>query len=225
MNILIAEDNQLLQHHLGERLSAAGYQVFAAADGREAWHYCCEYPITIAIIDLGLPQLDGFGLIRNIRSEGLSFPVLVLTARGNWRSKVEALQLGADDYVVKPFQFEELEARLGALLRRAAGFAQPRIEAGRFSLDINRRQVFVGDEVLGLTSYEYRILEHLMLHQRQTVSKDKLLLLLYGPDDERDGNAIEVLVARLRRKLEDAVGANPIVTVRGRGYLFEVEAS
>lgn len=224
MNILIAEDNQLLRHHLSERLTASGYQVFVAVDGREAQHLYREYPVTIAIVDLGLPKLDGFELIRSMRRDGMAFPVLVLTARGNWRSKVEALQLGADDYVVKPFQFEELEARLGALLRRAAGFSQPRIEAGPFSLDINRRQAFVGEEVLGLTSYEYRILEYLMLHQRQTVSKEKLLLLLYGPDDERDSNAIEVLVARLRRKLEAAADANPITTVRGRGYLFEVPA-
>jgi two-component system, OmpR family, response regulator PhoP len=135
------------------------------------------------------------------------------------------LQLGADDYVVKPFQFEELEARLSALVRRAAGFSQPRVEVGPFSLDMNRRQAFVTENLLGLTSFEYRILEYLMLHQNQTVSKEKLLLLLYGPEEERDGNVIEVLVGRLRRKLESASGINPITTVRGRGYLFEVTAA
>jgi two-component system, OmpR family, response regulator PhoP len=225
MNLLIAEDNQLLLHHLTERLMASGYQVFAAVDGAEAQYIYREYPLAMAIVDLGLPKMDGLDLIRELRRDGMNFPVLVLTARGDWRSKVEALQLGADDYVVKPFQFEELEARLGALLRRAAGFSNARIEAGSFSLDINRRQAFVAEELLGLTSYEYRLLEHLMLHQRQTVSKDTLLLLLYGPEEERDANAIEVLIGRLRRKLEAASGLNPISTVRGRGYLFEVPVS
>jgi two-component system, OmpR family, response regulator PhoP len=222
VNILIAEDNQLLRHHLTERLTSCGYQVLPAVDGREAQHLYREYPVSIAIIDLGLPEMDGLDLIRNLRSEGKNFPVMVLTARGNWRSKVEALQLGADDYVVKPFQFEELEARLSALVRRAAGFSQPRVEVGPFSLDMNRRQAFVTENLLALTSFEYRILEYLMLHQNQTVSKEKLLLLLYGPEEERDGNVIEVLVGRLRRKLESASGINPITTVRGRGYLFEM---
>ncbi len=221
MNILIAEDNNLLRHHLTERLTSSNYHVLAAGDGREAQHLSREYPVDIAIVDLGLPTLDGFELIRSLRGEGMAFPILVLTARGNWQDKVEALQLGADDYVVKPFQFEELEARLNALLRRAAGFTQPRIEVGGFSLDMNRRQAFVGDQLLALTAFEFRVLEYLMLHHKQTVSKDKLLVLLYGPDEERDGNVIEVLVGRLRRKLEAASGINPIATVRGRGYLFD----
>jgi len=207
---------------LTERLTGCGYQVLAAGDGKEAQYLSREYPIRVAIIDLGLPAMDGFELIRSIRTEGMSFPILVLTARGNWQDKVEALQLGADDYVVKPFQFEELEARLNALLRRAAGFTSPRIEIGVFSLDMNRRQAFVGGELLGLTAFEYRVLEYLVLHHRQTVSKEKLLLLLYGPDEERDSNVIEVLMGRLRRKLEAASNINPIETVRGRGYLFEV---
>lgn len=221
MNILIVEDNSLLRHHLGERLSSAGFHVLSAPEGREALHLAREYAVDVAIVDLGLPGIDGFELIRNFRNDGQAFPILVLTARGNWQDKVEALQMGADDYVVKPFQFEELEARLNALLRRAVGVSQPRIEAGVFALDLNRRQAFVGDEVLALTAFEYRLLEYLMLHHRQTVSKEKLLVLLYGPDDERDGNIIEVLVGRLRRKLEAASGINPIETVRGRGYLFE----
>lgn len=222
MNILLAEDNNLLRHHLKERLSSANYNVLAAGDGREALYLAREYPPDLAIIDLGLPGMDGFELIRSLRSEGMAYPVLVLTARGNWQDKVEALQLGADDYVVKPFQFEELEARLNALLRRAAGFTQPRIEVGSFSLDMNRRQAFVEDQLLALTAYEFRVLEYLMLHHKQTVSKEKLLVLLYGPDEERDGNVIEVLVGRLRRKLEAASGINPITTVRGRGYLFDM---
>ncbi|MFA5493629.1 MAG: response regulator [Porticoccaceae bacterium] len=222
MNVLIAEDNNLLRHHLVERLTGSGYQVLAAGDGREAQHLSREYTVEIAIIDLGLPAMDGFELIRSIRTDGKAFPILVLTARGNWQDKVEALQLGADDYVVKPFQFEELEARLNALLRRAAGFTRPRIEAGVFALDLNRRQAFVANELVALTAFEYRVLEYLMLHHKQTVSKEKLLVQLYGPDEERDDNVIEVLVGRLRRKLEAASGINPITTVRSRGYLFDV---
>ena len=147
---------------------------------------------------------------------------MILTARGNWKDKVEALQLGADDYVVKPFQYEELEARLNALLRRAAGVSQQRIEAGIFSLDMGRSQCFVGEQLLPLTAFEYRVLEYLMLHHKQTVSKERLLAQLYGPDEERDSNVIEVLIGRLRRKLESASGINPIETVRSRGYLFDI---
>lgn len=222
MNILIVEDNDLLRHHLAERLAAIGFHVLPAADGAEALHYAHEFAPEMAIVDLGLPEVDGFEVIRRLRSSGSTVPILVLTARGNWQDKVEALQLGADDYVVKPFQFEEVEARLNALLRRAAGFVQPRIEAGVFSLDLNRRQAFVGDTVLALTAFEYRVLEYLMLHHRQTVSKERLLSQLYGPDEDRDPNVVEVLVGRLRRKLEQMGGVNPITTVRGRGYLFDM---
>lgn len=222
MNVLVVEDNGLLRHHLTERLTESGFHLLPAADGSEAVYLVGEYDVDLAIVDLGLPGMDGFELIRRLRAEGEAFPILVLTARGNWQDKVEALQQGADDYVVKPFQFEELEARLHALLRRAAGHTQPRIEAGVFALDLNRRQAFVGEQALALTAFEYRVLEYLMLHGRETVSKDRLLTELYGPDEERDANVIEVLVARLRKKLESASSINPIQTIRGRGYLFDI---
>lgn len=222
MNVLVVEDNSLLRHHLTERLTESGFHLLPAADGSEAVYLVDEYDVDVAIVDLGLPGLDGLELIQRLRSGGGVFPILVLTARGNWQDKVEALQQGADDYVVKPFQFEELEARLHALLRRAAGHTQPRIEMGAFALDLNRRQAFVGEEPLALTAFEYRVLEYLMLHGRQTVSKDRLLAELYGPDEERDANVIEVLVARLRKKLESASSINPIQTIRGRGYLFDI---
>src|SRR5690554_42014 len=220
MNVLIAEDNNLLRHHLVERLTGSGYQVLAAGDGREAQHLSREYTVEIAIIDLGLPAMDGFELIRSIRTDGKAFPILVLTARGNWQDKVEALQLGADDYVVKPFQFEELEARLNALVRRAAGFVQTQIQAGSLVLDLHRRQATVDEEAVPLTAFEYRILEYLMRHHQQVVSKDRLMEQLYPDDEERDPNVIEVLVGRLRRKLEAAGDLRLIETVRGQGYLF-----
>lgn len=222
MHVLVVEDNVLLRHHLSERLSASGFQVGAAANGVEGLHFAREHKPDLAIVDLGLPAMDGFELIRAIRNDGLSMPVMVLTARGNWEDKVHALQLGADDYVVKPFQFEELEARVSALLRRAAGFVQPRVQAGPLCLDLNRRQAFANDQVLSLTAYEYRVLEYLMLHHRQVVSKERLLAVLYGEDAERDTNVIEVLVGRLRRKLEQEAGINPVQTVRSRGYLFDL---
>src|SRR5690625_4107155 len=222
MNVLVVEDNSLLRHHLTERLTESGFHLLAAADGSEAVYLVDEYDVDVAIVDLGLPGLDGLELIQKLRSGGEVFPILVLTARGNWQDKVEALQQVADDYVVKPLQFEELEARLHALLRRAAGHTQPRIEMGVFALDLNRRQAFVDEEPLALTAFEYRVLEYLMLHGRQTVSKDRLLAELYGPDEERDANVIEVLVARLRKKLESASSINPIQTILGRGYLFDL---
>lgn len=222
MQLLVVEDNLLLRHHLSERLAASGFQVRGAGDGREGLHFAREFAPDLVVVDLGLPELDGFELIRALRSSGSNMPILVLTARGNWEDKVEALQLGADDYVVKPFQFEELEARLNALLRRAAGFVQPRVQAGPLVLDLNRRQAFADERLLALTAYEYRILEYLMLHHRQAVSKERLLSVLYGDDEERDSNVIEVLVGRLRRKLEGECGLNPIETVRGRGYLFDL---
>jgi len=174
----------------------------------------------IAIIDLGLPGMGGLDLIRQLRSMGRTFPILILTARGNWQDKVEGLASGADDYVVKPFQFEELEARLNALVRRSSGFVQAQIRAGTLVLDLNRKQASVADQPVQLTAFEYRILEYLMRHHQQVVAKERLSEQLYPDDEERDPNVIEVLVGRLRRKLEVAGNPKLIETVRGQGYLF-----
>ena len=157
---------------------------------------------------------------QTLRSQEKTFPILILTARGNWQDKVEGLAAGADDYVVKPFQFEELEARLNALLRRSSGFVQATIGAEPLVLDLNRKQATLFEQPLALTAYEYRILEYLMRHHQQVISKDRLIEQLYPDDEERDPNVIEVLVGRLRRKLEGNAGFKPIETVRGQGYLF-----
>jgi two-component system response regulator PhoP len=164
--------------------------------------------------------MSGLDLIRELRHQGKQFPILILTARGNWQNKVEGLAAGADDYLVKPFQFEELEARLNALLRRSSGFVQSTIGAGPLLLDLNRKQATLLDNPLALTAYEYRILEYLMRHHQQVVSKERLIEQLYPDDEERDPNVIEVLVGRLRRKLEGEACFKPIETVRGQGYLF-----
>ena len=220
MKLLVVEDDELLRHHLYTRLGEQGHVVDAVANAEEALYRASEYHHDLAMIDLGLPGMSGLDLIREFRSQGKSFPILILTARGNWQDKVEGLAAGADDYVVKPFQFEELEARLNALLRRSSGFAQSSIEAGPLVLDINRKQALVNGESLQLTAFEYRILEYLMRHHQQVVAKERLIEQLYPDDDERDPNVIEVLVGRLRRKLETAAGFKPIDTVRGQGYIF-----
>ncbi|MFV3334301.1 response regulator [Pseudomonas sp. NY15437] len=220
MKLLVVEDEALLRHHLYTRLGEQGHVVDAVANAEEALYRASEYHHDLAMIDLGLPGMSGLDLIREFRSQGKTFPILILTARGNWQDKVEGLAAGADDYVVKPFQFEELEARLNALLRRSSGFAQSSIEAGPLVLDINRKQALVNGESLQLTAFEYRILEYLMRHHQQVVPKERLIEQLYPDDDERDPNVIEVLVGRLRRKLERACGFKPIDTVRGQGYIF-----
>lgn len=220
MKLLVVEDEALLRHHLFTRLGEHGHVVDAVADAEEALYRVSEYNHDLVIIDLGLPSMSGLDLIRELREQGKQFPILILTARGNWQNKVEGLAAGADDYVVKPFQFEELEARLNALLRRSSGFVQSTIGAGPLVLDLNRKQAMLKDENLALTAYEYRILEYLMRYQQQVVSKDRLIEQLYPDDEERDTNVIEVLVGRLRRKLEGDSGFKPIETVRGQGYLF-----
>ena len=220
MKLLLVEDEALLRHHLATRFGEAGHIVDAVDTAEEGLFKAQQFNHDIAIIDLGLPGMGGLDLIRELRSMGCTFPILILTARGNWQDKVEGLTSGADDYVVKPFQFEELEARLNALVRRSAGFVQAQIRTGSLVLDFNRKQALVDDQALPLTAYEYRILEYLMRNHQQVVTKDRLIEQLYPDDEERDPNVIEVLVGRLRRKLEPVGNPKLIETVRGQGYLF-----
>ncbi|WP_407311586.1 response regulator [Pseudomonas sp. nanlin1] len=220
MKLLVVEDEALLRHHLRTRLGESGHVVEAVANAEEALYQAEQFNHDLAVIDLGLPGMGGLDLIRQLRSQGQVFPILILTARGNWQDKVEGLAAGADDYVVKPFQFEELEARMNALLRRSSGFIQSTISAGPLALDLNRKQATLGEQPVALTAFEYRILEYLMRHHQQVVPKERLMEQLYPDDDERDPNVIEVLVGRLRRKIEGPHGFRPIDTVRGMGYLF-----
>lgn len=220
MKILIVEDEQLLRHHLYVRLTDLDHIVAPVATATEALRKVNESNYDIAIVDIGLPGISGLDLIRQLRASGHTFPILILTARGSWQDKVEGLSTGADDYVVKPFQFEELEVRLNVLLRRSSGIVQPSITAGNLRLDLNRKRAFNGDKPLQLTAYEYRLLEYLMRHNQQVIAKERLMEQLYKDEEERDSNVIEVLVGRLRRKLESQCGLQPIETVRGQGYLF-----
>jgi two-component system response regulator PhoP len=194
-----------------------------AADGKEGLYFALEYPVDLAIIDLGLPEVSGLDIIREAREQGKTYPILILTARDRWQDKVDGLSAGADDYVVKPFHFEEVGARVHALLRRSGGWASSVMTAGPVVLDMARQEVTVDDAPVELTSFEYKIIEYLMLRAGQVISKSELTERLYDQDFERDSNVIEVFIGRLRKKLDPANTLKPIETLRGRGYRFALE--
>ena len=222
MRALVVEDEAALREGLKEQLAAQGFTVDVAADGEEGLFAGKEYPLDIAVIDLGLPKLPGLELIRELRKAGMTFPILILTARDRWQDKVEGLQAGADDYVAKPYHFEEVLARMQALLRRAGGWASPMLECGPIRLDTRSQTVALDGKGIELTTFEYRILEHMMLRAGDVISKTELTERLYDQDYERDSNVIEVFIGRLRRKLDPAESLNPIETLRGRGYRFSI---
>lgn len=220
MRLLIIEDENALRRQLGEQLRAAGYVVDMAANGKDGLVQGREYPVDLAVVDIGLPDLSGIEVIRSWRKLERRFPVLILTARGRWQDKVSGLEAGADDYLVKPFHIEELLARVNALLRRAAGLAQPVLNCGPIVLDTAAQSVRVNKRPLELTAFEYKILEYLMLHAGEVVSKTTLTEHVYDQDFDRDSNVIEVFIGRLRKKLDPGDRLNPIETLRGRGYRF-----
>ena len=220
MRLLVIEDETSLREHLCRQLRAAGYAVDSAANGQDGLVHGREYPVDLAVVDLGLPDISGMEVIRTWRKNDRRFPVLILTARGRWQDKVEGLEAGADDYLVKPFQFEELLARTKALLRRASGLAQPVVTCGPIVLDTAAQLVRFGKQTLELTAYEYKVLEYLMLHPGDVVSKTTLTEHIYDQDFDRDSNVIEVFIGRLRKKLDPNERLNPIETLRGRGYRF-----
>src|SRR5215813_1619498 len=225
MRILVVEDEAALRDGLKARLETAGFTVDVARDGDEGVFAGLEYPLDVAIVDLGLPGVPGLELIRRLRAAHKTYPILILTARDNWQDKVEGLQAGADDYVAKPFHFEEVLARVQALLRRAGGWASPELVCGAVSLDTRAQTVKVNGAPVELTTFEYRILEHLMLRAGEVISKTELTERLYDEESERDSNVIEVLVGRLRRKLDPQDTVKPIETLRGRGYRFALARS
>jgi len=220
MRILVIEDELELLAEVKKQLEAESYIVDTSSDGNEGYFFATEYPIDAAIIDIGLPGMSGIEIIKKLREQGHVLPVLILTARSRWQEKVEGLEAGADDYLVKPFQMEELLARLKALLRRATGSATSELSCGCITLKLETQQVLRNNEAIEVTAFEYRLLEYLMRHSSEAVSKTRLADYLYPHDDDRDSNVIEVLIGRLRKKLDPEGKLTPIETLRNRGYRF-----
>ena len=222
MRILLVEDEAPLRETLAARLDREGFAVDTAADGEEGLRLGREASFDLGIIDLGLPKVSGMDLIKTLREEGKSFPVMILTARSSWQDKVEGLRHGADDYMVKPFHAEEMLARINAIVRRAAGWSKPALKCGPVALDLVAQTVTVDDKNVDLTSYEYKVLEYLMMHAGELVSKADLTEHIYQQDFDRDSNVLEVFIGRLRKKLDPTGELRPIETVRGRGYRFAI---
>ncbi len=223
MRALIVEDDPAILSQLETLLQAEGFVVDSANNGRDGAWLANEYPADIAIIDLGLPEKDGISLIKELRSQGRNYPVLILTARSRWQDKVTGLESGADDYLTKPFQPEELLARISALIRRTGRWSSNNLNSGPISLDTKAKTVANDGEQIKLTSYEYRLLEYLIIHAGEVLSKTRLTEHIYAEDDERDSNVIEVFIRRLRKKLDPEQILKPIETLRGQGYRWCLE--
>jgi two-component system, OmpR family, response regulator len=217
MRILVVEDEKLIADDIVQGLTDAGYVVETSRDGEDAWFKGETEEFDAIILDLGLPRLDGLSVVRRLRAAQVTTPILILTARGAWMERVEGIDAGADDYLTKPFHMEELTARLGAVLRRAAGHASPVLEAAGLTIDTRRKTASMDGRTIALSALEYRLLRYLAHHAGRVVSQGELTEHVYGADREPDSNAIEVLVARIRRK----VGSDLIGTRRGLGYVIQ----
>ncbi len=220
MRVLLIEDETQLQEQIRTQLEAENFQVDVSGNGKEGLYFASEYPVDIAIIDIGLPELSGIDIIKALRKQGSTLPILVLTARGRWQDKVEGLEAGADDYLVKPFHMEELLARMNALLRRASNSTSVEICYGPICVSPDSQQSTFAGETLELTEFEYKILEYLMRRHNKVISKSELSDYLYPHNEDRDSNVLEVIIGRLRKKLDPEGRLKPIETVRGRGYRF-----
>jgi two-component system OmpR family response regulator len=217
MRILVAEDERAIATDVAEALRGAGYLVDVVADGEAAWFQADTEDYAGMVLDLGLPRMDGLTVLRRIRGGGSALPVVVLTARGDWMERVEGIDAGADDYLPKPFRMEELLARIGAVLRRSGGHSSSTIKVGPLMLETRRRSVFVDGRQVDLTALEFRCLRYLAHNLGRVVSQGELAEHVYEMDREPESNALEVLIARLRRK----IGADLIATRRGQGYIME----
>ena len=223
MRLLLIEDDAALRLGLARQLEGDGYRVDQAADGADGLFQAQEYPVDLAIVDLGLPKLNGITVVQRLRAEGRTIPILILTARGSWQDKVVGLEAGADDYLVKPFEYPELAARVKALLRRSLKAASDVLTLGPVAIDFSAQSAKLNGEPLELTAFEYRLLEFLVRERARVVTKQELADYLYPHDEDRDSNVLEVLMGRLRRKLDPEGKLAPIETVRGRGYRFTLE--
>ena len=223
MRLLLIEDDAALRLTLARQLEADGYRVDQATDGEEGLFLAREYPVDLVIVDLGLPKLNGLTIVQCLRQEGSALPILILTARGSWQDKVVGLEAGADDYLVKPFEYPELAARLKALLRRSLKTASDVLTLGPLSIDLTAQAVRLNGAALVLTAFEYRLLETLVRQRPAIVTRQALSDYLYPHGEDRDSNVLEVLVGRLRRKLDPQGSLDPIETVRARGYRFTLQ--
>lgn len=219
MRLLIVEDEQRIGADIEAALASAGYACDLASDGEEAWFRGDTEAYDLVVLDLGLPKIDGLEILRRWRTAGRQMPVLVLTARSAWPERVQGIDAGADDYLVKPFHMEELLARVRALIRRSVGHGDAIIRAGEILIDTRQMSVSLSGRPLQVSPLEYRLLTYLMHHRARVVPAGELLEHLYGDDDARDGNALEALIMRLRKKL----GADSIATRRGFGYAIAVK--
>ena len=220
MRLLIVEDDAALRLPLARQLEAEGYRVDQAKDGEEGLFLAQEYPFDLVIVDLGLPKINGLTIVQRLRAAGSTMPLLILTARSSWQDKVSGLEAGADDYLTKPFEYPELAARVKALLRRSLKAAGDVLALGPVAIDFSAQAVTLDGEPLELTAYEYRLLEYLVRQRARVVTKSELSDYLYPHGEDRDSNVLEVLIGRLRRKLDPESRLAPIETVRGRGYRF-----
>jgi two-component system, OmpR family, response regulator PhoP len=220
MRLLLIEDDAALRLGLARQLEADGYRVDQAKDGEDGLFQAREYPVDLAIVDLGLPKLNGLTVVQRLRADGRTMPILILTARGTWQDKVVGLEAGADDYLVKPFEYPELAARVKALLRRSLKASSDVMTFGPLAIDFSAQAVRLNGEAMDLTAFEYRLLEFLVRERARVVTKQELSDYLYPHDEDRDSNVLEVLIGRLRRKLDPDGTLAPIETLRGRGYRF-----
>jgi two-component system, OmpR family, response regulator PhoP len=225
MRALVIEDDTDLREQVIRFLAEDGFAVDAAADGEQGLYMAEEYPADVAVVDLGLPGTPGIEIVKRARASGRKYPILILTARDGWESKVEGLEAGADDYLVKPFHREEFIARVRALLRRTGGWASAQLASGPYIVDTSAKTVSADGKPVDLTSYEYRVLEYLVTHAGKVLSKSELTEHLYTENEERDSNVIEVFIRRLRSKLDPDSQFNPITTIRGAGYRWDLPRS
>lgn len=217
MRALIVEDDRRIAEDLTRALGSAGFRVEAATDGEKAWFVGGTENYDLIVLDLGLPRLDGLSVLKRWRAEGVTSPVLILTARGSWKERVEGIDAGADDYLPKPFRMEELLARARALVRRIGGQAASLQSVGDTAIDLNRMSITLQGVPVNVTPLEFRLISYLALHRDRVISPTELLDHLYGDEDSRDTNALEAVIVRVRRKL----GPGVIGTRRGFGYFLE----
>ena len=218
MRILIVEDDEAICKALKSFLNRKGFVVDVAHTGEEGYRFATEYTIDLSIIDVGLPGMSGIDLVKRLRSKAVKIPILVLAGMNTWEDKVAGLEAGADDYLTKPCHFDELGARIKALLRRAAGNAKPVLSHGNIKLDTMAQEVKVDGTKVELTAFEYKILEYLMLRKGEVISKKVLTAHVYAGDSERDCNVMDVFIAHIRYKIDPRGVSRPIETLRGHGY-------